>query len=128
MELLIEVLCNLFGEFLLQIGIELLIELGLHQATDKPDSCKPVIAFFGYGILGLAAGGLSLLVFPGYLVRSSLFYGMSLVITPILAGLTMSGIGSLRRRRGEPVLRIDSFLYAAVFAFGVALIRLFYTH
>lgn len=85
-----------------------------------------MVAFVGCGILRLTAGWVSLLAFPRHLVRGSSFHGISLIITPTLAGLTMTGLGYLRRRRGEPVLRIDKFLCAAVFAFGMALFRLLY--
>jgi archaellum biogenesis protein FlaJ (TadC family) len=42
----------------------------------------------------------------------------------VLTGLGMTGLGYLRRKREEQVIRIDTFLYAFIFAFGMALIRL----
>jgi hypothetical protein len=124
MELLIEFVCSFFGDFLLQLGVELLIEAGLRRTGDAMDQCMPLLTFVAYGMLGVAFGGLSLLVFPHALVHSSRFHGSSLVIAPILTGLGMTAIGYLRRRREEPVIRIDTFFYAFIFAFGLALIRL----
>jgi hypothetical protein len=55
------------------------------------------------------------------------FHGISLIITPVLAGLTMWGVGRIRRRRGEAVMRLDTFGYGFIFAFGMALIRYLFT-
>ena len=52
---------------------------------------------------------------------------VSLSIAPLLAGLVMSAIGSIRRGRGMPVIRLDSFAYGFIFAFGMALIRFLFT-
>jgi len=124
MELLVEFICSFFGDFLLQLGVELLIEAGLRRAGDAMEQCMPLLTFVAYGMLGLAFGGLSLIVFPRAFVHNSRFYGSSLFIAPILTGLGMTCIGYLRRKRNEPVLRIDTFFFAFIFAFGMALIRL----
>jgi membrane protease YdiL (CAAX protease family) len=54
-------------------------------------------------------------------------HGIGLLISPLLAGLVMSLIGSLRRRRGMSVIRLDSFGYGFIFAFGMGLIRFLFT-
>lgn len=51
----------------------------------------------------------------------------SLLITPLLAGLSMSGIGVLRERKGKTIIRLDSFSFGFIFAFGMALVRFMYT-
>lgn len=86
-----------------------------------------MLAGAGYALLGLIAGGLSLLFFPRALLRSTSLHGISLLITPLLAGGAMSLVGAWRRRRGERLLRLDSFGYAFVFAFAMALVRLLFT-
>jgi hypothetical protein len=72
-------------------------------------------------------GGLSLLVFPQSFVRSERFHGINLMITPVLCGLLMTAIGRWRARQGDPLLRIDSFVYGFLFAFAMALVRFVYT-
>ena len=84
---------------------------------------NPLLAGLGYCLLGLVVGGLSLLVFPNSFVRSERFHGINLVITPLLAGLVMAGIGRLRANRGEPLIRLDSFAYGFTFAFAMAAVR-----
>ena len=38
----------------------------------------------------------------------------------------MMSIGAFRRRRGEELIRLDSFSYGALFALALALIRLMF--
>jgi hypothetical protein len=46
-----------------------------------------------------------------------------MVITPLVAGGVMSLMGAWRRRRGQPVVRIDRFAYGYLFAVAMALVR-----
>ena len=107
-----EFLFELFFEFLLQILFELLAELGLHSIAEVFHGRKdrnPILAFTGYALLGLAAGGISLLLFPSQLLHSSKLHGIGLLAIPLLAGSVMSALGVLRRRSGKEVIRLDSF-------------------
>ena len=64
-----EFLFEIVLEVLLQLFFEVLVELGLHSIAEpfrKPPN--PWLAAMGYGILGVAAGGISLWLFPAYLV------------------------------------------------------------
>jgi hypothetical protein len=135
MEILFEILFQIFFEFILEIVAEVLMELGLHsigQVFHGRRTRNPVFAFIGYALLGVIVGALSLLIFPRPLMRSASFrginlHGIGLLISPVLAGLVMSAIGSLRRKRGMSVIRLDSFGYGFIFAFGMALIRFLFT-
>lgn len=131
MELIFELLFQFIFEFILQLFGEVLVELGLHTLLAAPfkdrEGRNPLLAVIGYVILGSAVGGLSLLIFPQSFVRSSSLHGISLLITPLLAGTAMAGVGWLRMRQGKRLLRLDSFGYGAVFAFGMALVRFLYT-
>ncbi|MGA9773348.1 MAG: hypothetical protein WBV94_30235 [Blastocatellia bacterium] len=136
MEILFEILFQIFFEFILEIIAEVLIELGLHsigQVFHNRRARNPVFAFIGYAILGVIIGALSLLIFPHPLmpsasIRGINLHGIGLLISPVLAGLVMSAIGSLRRKRGMSVIRLDSFGYGFIFAFGMALIRFLFTN
>ena len=126
MEILFELLAQLLLEVLIELFPELLLELvwrSLREVLQPRAEKEPVLAFLGYALLGAAAGALSLLPFPHAFVHGSKWHGMSLIVSPLLAGLGMSIVGWLRRRRGEPLIRLDTFPYAFSFAFGVALVR-----
>ena len=135
MEFLFEIFFQILFEFILQIVAEILMELGLHsiaQVFHGRKTRNPVFAFVGYALLGVIVGGLSLFIFPRPLIRSASFHGINLhgiglLISPLLAGFVMSAIGSLRRKRGMRVIRLDSFGYGFIFAFGMSLIRFLFT-
>ena len=130
MEFFLQIIFELFLEFIVQIIPEVLIELGFQKssgtlwARKTVNAATAVLIYFGLGVI---TGWLSMLIFSHSFIRSSKLHGISLLITPLLAGLTMSGIGWLRRRQGRPVMQLDTFAYAFVFAFGMALIRFLFT-
>jgi hypothetical protein len=80
--------------------------------------------FLGFGLF---VGWLSILIFPKAFVRSSNLHGISLLITPVLAGFTMSALGWIRLRQGRKLIRLETFSCGFVFAFAMAVIRLLFT-
>ena len=130
MEFILEFLFSLFFEFALEFFGQLLIEFGLRSLGEpfvERERRNPIFAAVGYFLLGLILGGLSLLIFPQSFVRSQRLHGISLLITPVLAGLGMAAVGRLRVKRGQTLLRLDSFVYGFIFAFAMALVRFNYT-
>ena len=120
---MLEVLIELFGEFLLQFFVEALLELGMHSLAEpirRPPNAW--LAAFGYAIVGGILGAVSLYVLPENLVPAP-WRIVNLVVTPLAVGFLMAAIGVLRGRRGEPVLRIDRFSYGFLFALSLALVR-----
>jgi hypothetical protein len=116
--------------FIVEVIIPLIFEISaeflwhcLGQTFVSRERRNPIFAGIGYFLFGLILGGLSLLVFPQSFVRSETFHGISLLITPVVCGLTMAAFGRWLQRHGEPLLRLDSFVYGFVFAFPVALVR-----
>jgi hypothetical protein len=130
MEIIFEIVFEVVFEFILLTVGEVLVELGLRGVSEPlrhRETRAPLLAFIGYGVGGAVLGGLSLLVFPHPLAGVVGFRGVSLIVSPLLAGAAMAGLGWLRRRQGKRLLRLDKFAYGAVFAFGMALVRFLYT-
>ena len=124
MELLFEVLFQIFGEFLVQLFAELLVELGIHRKDRREKGpMNPALATFGLILGGAAAGGLSLLIFPVSPIANPDLRFANLFVTPLLLGVAMVLVGRLREKRGQPLVRLDRFGYAFVFAFAMALVR-----
>ena len=125
---MLEAILELIGEFLLQIAVEALVELGLHSLAEPfrraPD---PWLAALGYLLFGALLGGLSLLVFPANFVPGP-WRIVNLAVTPLAAGLLMALVGKWRARRGQDVLRIDRFAYGYLFALALALVRFSFAH
>lgn len=131
MEFLFTLIAELVLEFILAAFFELLAEIGLRSFGEpfrQRESRNPVLAAIGYLMFGAILGGISLLVFPNSFVRSESFHGISLFISPILAGFFMSLIGRIRKQQGKSLLRLDSFIYGFLFAFPIAAVRFFFTH
>jgi hypothetical protein len=125
-----EFLLEIFFEFLIEVFGGVLLDIVLHvssrfvRAREAVNALLILIMYFG---LGLFVGWLSILIFPKAFVRSSNLHGISLLITPVLAGFTMSAIGWIRLRQGKLLIRLETFSCGFIFAFGMALIRLLFT-
>ena len=129
-----EIIAEAILGFILESLIPAIIEISfdflwrcLGHTFISRESRNGFMAGIGYFLFGLILGGLSLLVFPQSFVRSETFHGISLLITPVVSGLVMAAIGRWRARQGDPLLRIDSFVYGFVFALAMALVRFVYT-
>nr|WP_295772543.1 hypothetical protein [Rhodoferax sp.] len=127
MEILFEFVFSFLGEFVLQVLGQLFIEVGLHSLAEPfRKEPKPWLAAVGYVLFGAVLGGVSLLVFPDYLVASKNLRLANAVLSPIAAGLSMAAMGAWRARRGQAVLRIDKFSYGYLFALSLGLVRFWF--
>lgn len=125
-----EIIIELIFEGVLYITGDLLVELGarsLGETIASRDERNPILAGLGYALLGLIAGGLSLLIFPEAIARSERFHGINVLVAPAMAGLGMAGLGWLLERSGKRRLRIDSFVYGFIFALPMSLVRFYFT-
>ena len=127
MEFLFEILFEFFGEFLLQVLVQVFVEIGWHSLAEPfRKQPSPWLAAVGYAIFGTVIGGLSLLVFPHFLMANKSLRLANAVLSPIAAGLSMAAMGAWRARRGQTVLRVDKFSYGYVFALSWGLVRFFF--
>jgi hypothetical protein len=119
---MLEAVFGLIGEFLLQIVLEMLAELGLHAIgeTARPQP-RPFLAALGYLLLGFIVGALSLLIAPDFLIAGSLRLA-NLVLAPVAAGFAMSALGAWRAH-GRATVRLDRFAYGYLFALALAAVR-----
>ena len=126
---MLEFLLEIIGEFLLQGAAEILFELGLRPVVEPfRRQPNPWVAAIGYLLFGAIVGGLSLLLFPNHFVIATSLRVANLVVTPIAVGLLMAGVGALRARRGQSLLRIDRFAYGYLFALALAAVRFLFTN
>ena len=127
MEIIFEFIFSFLGELLLQVLGELLVNIGFHTLSEPfRRQPTPWLAAVGYLVFGAVAGGLSLLVFPDYLMASKNLRVANAALSPVVAGLCMAALGAWRSRRGQAVLRIDKFAYGYVFALSFGLIRFWF--
>jgi hypothetical protein len=77
-------------------------------------------------IFGTVVGGLSLWLVPGRLIKEPYLRVANLILAPVLAGYAMTLMGAWRRKRGQDIVRLDTFTYGYCFAVAMALVRLIY--
>lgn len=130
--MLIEVLLwvlHIFGEFLLQMALEILAESGLYGLREpfrRPKPLHPILAGICYIALGAIMGGLSLILLPSPFIKSHAGRIANLLLTRLAAGVVMAAIGTWRLRRGKDTIRLDRFAYGYLFALAMGLIRFVY--
>src|SRR5947207_12588393 len=119
---ILEFLLDLFGNVVIQLLFETVGEAGAHllgHLMGEPQRVRPGAAALGYLLLGGAAGGLSLFPFPSPLVHPSRWHGISVLVAPIITGLVMHTLGTIRRRHDMELVRLDTFTDAFLFALGL---------
>jgi len=132
MEILFEILSvflQFFGEFILQIIVEAIAEIGLHGLREpfrNPRPLHPVFAAVCYLAFGALAGFVSLWFFPASFIKSHIGRYVNVALAPFIAGGAMSALGAWRRRRGEELIRLDRFAYGYLFALAMAVVRFLY--
>jgi hypothetical protein len=124
--MIVEFILQVLAEFVLQVVAEFLTNVGLHLRTYKTlrGDSEPWLAALGYTILGAVAGLISVLVFPSLLIHLPYARLANLLVTPLLAGASMSLLGAWRRRREQQLIRLDMFACGYLFALAMALVRL----
>ena len=139
MDELLALILGEIAEFLLEALLELIAAailalvsralLGLFKGVAEAVHHNRVFMLIIYALLGALAGTLSLLVIPHPLLQHEhpwRFHGISVLISPIVAGLVLSAFGGVLRRQGKKVTPIETFNYGFAFALGMAVVRLFF--
>ncbi len=123
---LLAMIAELFLNALLEISFGALVAL-ISRATRSLSAAffgsNRLFAPIGFVLLGVAAGFLSVLIFPHRLFHPSRFHGISLLTSPIVTGLVMSQVGGAVRKQGQEPVGIESFGYGFTFALALAIIR-----
>lgn len=131
MEELLSAIVGAILELLLEIAAEFILDVVLRSMGEllaELIESVPFVTGIGVVVLGLASGAISLHFFPHPLVHPAKIHGISLIISPLIAGLVMSLAGRLLRRRGKRTVPIESFGYGFAFAFSMAAVRLLFVH
>lgn len=129
MEILIQLawlLLQFLAELFLQIFLEIVVAIigrKVKAPYHRPERVSAELAALGYALCGAVVGGLSLWLFPALFITGPWLRIANLLLTPILAGLFMGGLGAWRRRHARETIRLDSFAYGFLFAAAMTLVR-----
>ena len=123
-----ELLLEAFLEVIAAVALDLASRALLDLSTSITDAIKEnkILTGFVYGLLGVVAGLLSILVLPHRMIHRDHpigFHGISLLISPIIAGTVLSSVGAVMRRWGKKVTPVETFGYGFAFALGMAVVR-----
>ena len=129
MDLIFELIGGILSaalEIIGQILFEILAEVFWRNLTKpfrRPKLFNPLLAGIGYAVYGTIAGALSLLIIPSLLIQPRWVRVVNLVVVPLVCGLIMATIGGWRKRREKELIRLDTFIYAFLFALSMAFVR-----
>lgn len=117
-EFVLEIVLEIFGEFLLGAGLEFLV--APFRSSQK---ASPIFAFFGLLVLGGVSGLLVSLALPNKLIPFSRFPGISLFLFPFITGLALYILGRWRRSNEKNTTVLATFWGGSLFSFIFALTR-----
>lgn len=122
---ILEVLFEIFGELLVQLLFNALGLVGEHAIHPyrRAGARSPVASVISHILIGAALGGLSLLFLRHSLVHGEALRVATLFGAPLVAGLLSAGLGMLLKRGGRPIVPLERFGYAYLFAFSIGLVR-----
>jgi hypothetical protein len=120
---LVEQVIPFLAEILLQVLFEVALDELIYAPFQTLGRRTRVEKGFLLLMLGVAAGLIFTLLFPNRLVRSWLPRGVSVLVGPLAVGALMEQYGRYRRIGGHTTSAIATWWGGALFAFGVAVIR-----
>ena len=125
MEVIFELLFEIFGEFLLQLVVQLFGDLGsnVFNSYRKRGPRRPIVSAIGHVFFGALLGGLSVLVFRHSFAHTEWMRWTALLGSPVVAGAMSLVIGTRRRDAGKDWVAFETFSYGFAFAFAFALVR-----
>ncbi|MDB5318625.1 MAG: hypothetical protein JWN40_256 [Phycisphaerales bacterium] len=127
MEVLIELLLELFGGLLMEGLAELISRFWVAVAQEQPN---PSIVHLPRAIVcqlaGIAAGAISLLFTSQHIIHSPTFRLLNLVFTPVLMALALVAWGRYLQRHDRDRTPLNRFVCAYGFAICYMLVRFFF--
>ncbi|MES2526927.1 MAG: hypothetical protein V4598_07555 [Bdellovibrionota bacterium] len=120
MEFLVEIVI----EIILQIALELGFEFTFRNSKLSPAKIdSKLFSLFSYAFLGFGIGCITLVFHREHFITNLTLRKINLLITPLILGYIMSYRGKVIRKRGDETIRLETFGYGFLFAFGLGLAR-----
>jgi hypothetical protein len=128
---ILEPLFELLTEFLLELFFGLFLAFLWRKARVARWKSRRISLWLILPLLavvGALVGWISVPIVPSPIFHPGRVHGLSLIISPLLTGMTLGFIGSNLTRRKEMPAPLESFSGGFSFAFGMALIRFLNSH
>ena len=124
-EAIFELIFSFVGEFVLELVLESLVELGFHGTAERISSKAKSRLFVGgaYAVFGGVLGFASLFIFPKISFTSSVIPVLYFLVSPILAGFSLTSVSYLINQGIRPVKWVewDKFFFGVFIAVAYAL-------
>jgi peptidoglycan/LPS O-acetylase OafA/YrhL len=118
LEILIEFISLIVIEFIADVG-----DTTFRGSFQRSKETGTILGLLSPLSIGLICGFFSYLILPNPIFQKRFINGISLLILPILAGITMQLWGKYRRSKGKTSSALSTFWGGALFGFGYALVR-----
>lgn len=129
-EAIFEIIFGFVAELVLEFFAEVLIELGITSVAEKFSNStrSRVFGFVLYGIAGTVLGAVSVYSFPKITFANPLTPTLYFIVSPIIAGLSLSIVSYFIVRDTRPVswFEWEKFLCGFLFAGMYAISRVFF--
>ena len=130
LEAIFELIFSFVGEFVLELVLESLVELGFHGTAERISAKARNRFFVGaiYAVFGGILGFASLFIFPKIEFASAVLPALYFLVSPILAGFSLSFVSYLINQGIRTVswFEWDKFFFGVFFAVAYALARVLF--
>ena len=129
MEILFELIFEIFGEIVFSIIAEIIGHLFLwigFRNEPEMEIKKKSRSLTRGTLVGIILGVLSLAVISHPIIKSPTIQGLNLFLTPLFLGFWTMSLGTVDEKSGRSPSSQDTFFYGAIFGFTFALTRLVY--
>ena len=126
-EAIFEIIFGFIGELLFELVVEVLVEFGFHRTAEKFSSQTRSRVFVGsaYLLFGAILGAVSIYFFPKIEFGSSVLPILYFIVSPIIAGLSLTSVSYFINKDTRPVrwFELDKFLFGVLFAVAYSVVR-----
>ena len=123
---MLDALIELIFEFVVEFVFQILVELGFESVGEffrRRPTLRTVVAVIFIPLLGAFVGLFLSNMIPERILPQPAMPGISLLLSPLVAGLLMKLFGDWRRSRGHEPTMMATFWGGALFAFSMSLVR-----
>ena len=129
-EAIFELIFSFVGEFILEVVLESLVELGFHGTAERISNKARSRFWIGaaYTVFGGVLGFASLFIFPKIEFASAVLPLLYFIVSPILAGFSLTSVSYLINQGIRPVnwFEWDKFMSGVLFAVAYSIARVIF--
>jgi hypothetical protein len=119
----VELIFQILAEIIFQFVVEGMLDVCFGK---KLRDARPLLRFLLFLLVGAILGGLSLLLLPAHIISDRQLRYVAVLTIPVLIGVTMAKIGSMRAKRGSEPNDLEHFFSSWGLAFTFGAVRVLF--